>query len=35
MAAFFVVVLPSSPLRRRRGTRLHLLLRDLSMTKDL
>jgi hypothetical protein len=33
IAAFVVVVLPSSPLRRRWAPRLHLLL--LSMTEDL
>jgi hypothetical protein len=33
MIAFVAVVLPSSPLRRRRAPRRHLLL--LSVTEDL
>jgi hypothetical protein len=33
MAAFVVVVLPSSPLRRQWASRRHILL--LSMTEDL
>jgi hypothetical protein len=33
MAAFVVVILPSSPIRRRWAPRCHLLL--LSVTKDL